>query len=521
MLQSLKFKITFTALIIVSVIMFVSTWRSIKSSERILIETHKEKTILISEGISHGMMTLMLGNRWQDLQVTLEKIVKGSRDLKKIRIVSPESGRIVASSNRNEIGQVYNNFTPGKIKKISTNPSLIVKHGILYVSKLSYIHNQPACYRCHGSTKKILGLMEVEILVEDIQKSISKLKKEYLIDTMIGFLFVTGTFLFIIGVWIERPIDKMINTLKEIEKGNTAVRMDETSNNELGLLAKSFNSMFDSLEKAKKEIDTYHNEQIQRAARLASLGEIISGIVHEIKNPLTGISCAVQVLHAELDNDDPNKAITFEILNQIRRLDRTIKNLLNYSRPKPLHFEYHSVKDVLDKAVFFIYPEANKQHVKIQIYSEDTIPMVKIDPDQIQQVFLNLMINAVQAMPSGGVLKIRIFKAEKKDVEIYKDNIASENLVCISFSDTGEGISKDEINRIFDPFFTKKTYGTGLGLVISQRIVHEHGGEITVTSTPGKGSEFSVYLPVPPQSPEYRTQITDRNCKEVKKKVEK
>jgi len=507
MFYRLRFKITLAALIIISMIMFASAWRGIKSSEKRLLESHKEKAILISERISHGIMVLMLKNMWQDLQAMLEEMVKESKELRKIRIFLPESGRIVASSSRDEIGKIiYEDILLYNEERFN-EPFFIKRQDTTYMSRLTPIKNQSACYRCHGSTKKTLGVMDVEISLEGVQRSINNLKKEHMLDTLIGFLLVTGGFLLIIGLWIERPINRMIKTIKEIEKGNVSVRMDETSNDEFGLLARSFNSMLDSLEQARKEIESYHNEQIQRAAKLASLGEIISGIAHEIKNPLTGISCAVQVFHAELSDDDPKKAITSEMLNQIKRLDRTIKGLLNYARPKPPSFELHYVKDILDKAVFFIYPEANKQGVTIQIHSEDDTPKIKVDPDQIQQVFLNLMINALQAMPSGGALKITISKAEKRDINMnmVTGDMMSEKFVCISFSDTGEGVPEEDIDRIFDPFFTKKSRGTGLGLAISQRIVHEHGGEITVTSTPGKGSEFSVYLPVSSIEPRAQT----------------
>jgi len=302
----------------------------------------------------------------------------------------------------------------------------------------------------------------------------------------------------VIGLLIDRPIKKMIRTIRKIEGGDLSARMEEDKKDELGLMAKSFNSMLESLDAAKQEIEMCHSEQMQRAAKLASLGEIVSGIAHEIKNPLTGISCAVQVFQSEMSEDDGRKAVTTEILNHIKRLDRTVKDLLNYAKPKPPNFLPLKINDVLNKAVFFVYPEAKKQNVSINSSDEAEIPDVMMDPDQMQQVFLNLMINAVQAMPDGGKLKITTLKSDLDNEEDCKiiELLPGEQAVIVRFEDTGKGIEGEYLDSIFDPFFTKKSKGTGLGLAISRRIVHEHGGEIIVKSEVGKGSVFSIYLPV-------------------------
>ena len=172
---------------------------------------------------------------------------------------------------------------------------------------------------------------------------------------------------------------------------------------------------------------------------------------------------------------------------------------MNYAKPKPPNFLPLNVNDVLNKAVFFVYPEAKKQNVEVETEVEGEVPDVMMDPDQLQQVFLNLMINAVQAMPGGGKLKITTSKSDIEKVDAHEgisELLPAEKVVIIKFEDTGKGIERDYIDSIFDPFFTKKSKGTGLGLAISRRIVQEHGGEIEVESEVGKGSAFSIYMPV-------------------------
>lgn len=499
MFNSLKFKITITAFLIISIIMTLSTWRDIKETEQKLLDGQIEKAVLLSERISHSIMVLMLKNRWQDLQAFLESMAKDSKELRVIRIFEPDKGLIVASSSRNDVGGPVNRRDSEMFNKRAINEVYLTeKNARGFASKLTIIQNQTICHRCHGSEKEILGVLGVDISLNDVYKSINQFQKERLLDALIGFLMIGGGFMLVIGLLIDRPIKKMIRTIRRIEGGDLSARMEEDKKDEFGLMAKSFNSMLESLNAAKQEIEMCHSEQMQRAAKLASLGEIISGIAHEIKNPLTGISCAVQVFQSEMSEDDSRKAVTTEILNHIKRLDRTVKDLLNYAKPKPPNFLPLKINDVLNKAVFFVYPEAKKQNVSISTSVEEEIPDVMMDPDQIQQVFLNLMINAVQAMPEGGTLKITTLKSDITKEEDCKiaELFPGEKAVIVRFEDTGKGIESEYLDSIFDPFFTKKSKGTGLGLAISRRIVHEHGGEIVVKSEVGKGSTFSICLPV-------------------------
>ena len=236
---------------------------------------------------------------------------------------------------------------------------------------------------------------------------------------------------------------------------------------------------------------------MERAAKLASLGEIISGIAHEIKNPLTGISCAVQVFNSELSDDDSRKPVITEVLNQVKRLDRIVKDLLSYAKPKPLQFVLSGINDVLEKTLFFVYSKAKNQHIAIENQVGKEIPDILMDSDQMHQVFLNIIINAIQSMPNGGVLTISASRKSRQEVEDkINKTIQCDKVLIVKIQDTGKGISSEDLPYIFEPFFTRKTQGTGLGLPISRKIVQEHGGEITVESEVGKGSAFTVYLPM-------------------------
>lgn len=503
MFNSLKFKIAATALLLISIIMIAVTWRDIHDTEQKLLNNQKEKTVLLSDRIAHGIMVLMLNNRWKDLQAMMVSLAQDSKELKDIRIFLPDDGSIVVSSDPGEVGEkVYEEVR--KRQESQEFEAFILDRGSdQYASKLTPIKNQAACYKCHGSEKDILGVLDLEISLAGVKRSIGKLKKDHLLDSLIAFSLITGAFLLVVGVLIDRPITKMIRTIRKIESGDLKSRMDIQKKDEFGLLAKSFNDMLSSLQSAKEEIEHCHLEQMQKASRLASLGEIISGIAHEIKNPLTGISCAVQVLQSDIRNQDTNKETITEILNQIHRLDKILKDLLSFAKPKPPRFFHAKINEVIEKALFFVYPEAQKQKIAIETDIEMDFPEMKMDPDQMQQVFLNLMINSLQATQEEGTLMVSVSQKTCKEIKhnlskpLECDKIIEcDKLLQIQFQDSGKGIPPEDIESIFEPFFTKKSKGTGLGLFISQKIVQEHGGEITVQSRLGKGSTFTVYLPM-------------------------
>ncbi len=498
MFSSLKFKIAIIAFLLISVIMTVTTLRDIRDTKEKLINVQKEKAVLLSERIAHGIMVLMLRNMWKDLQTMLEGIVKDSKELKEIRIFLPESGKIVVSSDRSDIDKKIYKEDMERFSSQNYDDAFIVeKKGKKYASKLTAIKNQPICHKCHNPDKKTLGVLDLELSLDEVYKTIGQLKKEHFIDALIGFSLIIGAFLLIISLLIDRPITKMIHAIKKIEGGDLSVRMKSDSGDELGLLARSFNNMLEALSSAKKEIELSHVQQMEKAAKLASLGEILSGIAHEIKNPLTGISCAMQVIQSDLPKDDNRRTVITEILNQVTRLDRIVKDLLSYARPRQPEFLPTNIRDIIQKAVFFVHPEAKKHKVAIDTDIAGDLHDIMIDPDQMHQVFLNLMINAVQATPQGGKIMVSAHNTSYGDIKNkISSRLKSGKLLAVEFQDTGRGIPAEDLENIFKLFFSKKPKGTGLGLFISQRIVLEHGGIIAAESEVGKGSIFTVYLPV-------------------------
>ena len=237
----------------------------------------------------------------------------------------------------------------------------------------------------------------------------------------------------------------------------------------------------------KKEFEV----RMHRMDKLASLGQLASGIAHEIKNPLAGIGSAIQVLSSNIRLDDTKKEVVKEILKQIERLDQTIKNLLSFAKPGQPQLAPIDLKEIIEAVIFLVSQQIRKQEIQVQIDLQKDLPQIMIDPHQIQQSILNVVLNAVEAMPSGGTLTIC---AKEK---VLVGHARKEKLfISMTVSDTGTGIPGRVMGQIFNPFFTTKRSGTGLGLSITQRIIEEHNGKIDIQSAVGKGTTITIDLPV-------------------------
>ena len=242
-------------------------------------------------------------------------------------------------------------------------------------------------------------------------------------------------------------------------------------------------------------------QNLARIDRLASLGELAAGVAHEIRNPLAGIAGAIQVMSRSQGPDSPHHFIFQEVLEQVRRLDDFVNNLLKFARPGQSRFTKIDIEGVIKKALFLVKTQLEEKNIDVHEEFDNDIPFIMGDAAQLQQVFLNIFINAVDAMDNGGVLTIKTsYVAYRAD---SNHNHCSTPLKCrcdgeirVAVTDTGEGIDASMHETIFNPFHTTKGDGTGLGLSISHRIIEQHGGAISVKSLQGKGSTFTVQLPV-------------------------
>jgi two-component system sensor histidine kinase HydH len=234
--------------------------------------------------------------------------------------------------------------------------------------------------------------------------------------------------------------------------------------------------------------ETEDGEFQKKIDRLVSLGELSAYVAHEIRNPLTGIRTTVQFVSSKLKPNDSRREDLDDVIKELDRIEQIITGLLLFARPQSGRPLLMSVADVLEKTLAGIELQLKDQAVTVESENAADLPEVWIDADLVQQVFLNLCLNAIQAMPQGGILTVTTA------VRRYRTR---RSFVDVSFADTGKGIPKEAMEKIFDPFFTTRSMGTGLGLSISLQIVRDHGGVITAKNNAQGGATFRVSFPLP------------------------
>ncbi len=271
---------------------------------------------------------------------------------------------------------------------------------------------------------------------------------------------------------------------KRIAIGYTATDRIDNAGRKVGTII-SFRDMTEL-----KQMQT----ELFRMDRLASLGVLASGIAHEIKNPLAGIKTMAQACEEEIEFNDPRREYLIRIGKQVNRLDELLKTFFAYARPKPPDRKPCDLGHILREVHPLYKKKLSKQGIVYQAHLDANLPYVLVDAQQMQQVFLNLILNAIDAMPQGG--EIRIAASVKTRTHLNLNYTEPSDILEIKLSDTGFGIQEDDCETIFDPFFTTKSTGLGLGLSIVYRIIEEHQGRIYVNSQVGQGTTFFIELPI-------------------------
>jgi signal transduction histidine kinase len=220
--------------------------------------------------------------------------------------------------------------------------------------------------------------------------------------------------------------------------------------------------------------------RLHEAEQLAQIGQLAASLAHEVKNPLAGISGAIQVIRANLRQNDPHWPVLGEVLRQINRLDRSVKDLLVFARPKPPQYQRCDLPRTIERVLDLLRKEPEFERIRFEYSLPRDLPSVAADEHQLEQLLMNLLLNAAQASAPGGVVRLA---ATPRD--------ASVRLVV---RDRGSGMTEDVLGRAFEPFYTTKARGTGLGLPICRKIVEAHGGKISIASAPGEGTEVTIDL---------------------------
>ncbi len=521
MLNTLSAKIVAAIVGTLTIVLAASTYLTINSQSRSLIAavqlSAERSSSFAKKALRQGMEENNQSNLWRTINDLGSEI-----GVERIRIID-KRGTIRYSTLGREAGtQVDMNadacvMCHGESTDITRTQSdqyvrvYMARSGHRVLGFINPIRNEKSCWtadcHAHSESQTILGVLDVQMSLEAIDAHIEKNTLQLIITSVITLAAVGFISAVFVLVGVHSPVKKFIAGIGQIASGNLRHRIVLNRNDEIGALSTAFNEMASELYEARRELLDWSEkleekveqktaelqsvrEQVVHMEKMASLGKLSSMIAHELNNPLSGILTLAKLVRKRLDNksQDPatvervHKDLTL-IADEARRCGDIVRNLLFFARAQPRSANACDLDEIIERSLRLVQHQINLQEIEVTHRRSSDQMVVHCDEGHIQQVLVALIINAIEAMPDGGSLKI--------------ETEAADDGARIRVADSGIGILPSDLQRIFEPFFTTKEsgYGTGLGLSIVYGIIKQHGGDIQVDSKPGNGTVFTIHLP--------------------------
>lgn len=495
MFKSLFVKISVSVGVVITLTLTFFAFYVIQDQKEDLLQARQHELETFSNHIYNGLMALMREGRGADIHRLLQ-FFEGQENGLPLRILDSQ-GKVLHSSRREERGSAMGYLLQGK-ELWEGEPKIFEQEiaGRTFLSSLRAFRNEPYCSSCHTHSGKIIGVLHVAFPLGPTMASIGFHRNILIAAAAMTLIFMALTINWLLLHFVKKPVERLVEAMSRVEKGDLDVQLNIDTGDELGRVARHFGSMTRHLSRAQRELKKQHEEKVLQYQNLASLGELAAGVVHEVKNPLAGIKLAIQSLTRNPGFAAPREDVK-EILRSIERLDHTMADLLSYSQSRPPLLKSANIHNIIEGALFAVRDLLRSAGVRVEKRYDPSLPLLPLDADLIGRALLNLFLNALQAMPGGGVLTIetRHCAADPTGGNETSPVTGGEGWAQVAITDTGNGIPQEILGEIFRPFFTTKAKGTGLGLALTKRIIEQHQGQIYAQNQVGAGTRFCLSLP--------------------------
>lgn len=488
----LGLKFTLTTSIMVSAVLALYGYHTVSKRRNILVSRMKRETRAIGRTAKINIEEASY-RKGGDIQALVNEIGEFEKTL---GVFVKLDGKAFQSESLNELPHSFEkNMELGK--QVAARGEAVERFG-RYGKTSIFAHFEPLGGR-QGEIVGVLGIIQHTSFVEE---DIWATRLAVMVATVVLVTLITASILVLIRINITGPISGLIKNIRRVGRGEFDTEVRVNRRDELGELAHEFNQMAVNLREAERRLleeadkKAESEQKMRHMERLATIGQLASGLAHEIGTPLNVIGGRASYLKKKVNDQESLDKNLDVIVRQSQRITKIIKHLLNFSRKNPPQLVPTEIPSVMDSTLDLLGNRIRRQGVRVAKSFPPDLPFVEGDPEQLQQVFLNIMLNAVQAMPSGGELILEgwVITDDGRTTEFPQPKS-----VEIQIRDTGVGMKPEVFENIFKPFFTTKWdgRGTGLGLPISHGIVRDHGGNIHVKTEDGKGTTVRIRLPCP------------------------
>jgi two-component system NtrC family sensor kinase len=475
---------------------------------RYLMEEVMRGAALFSDAIQSSIYHFMLEDRRGEAYRIMNTVGQQG-GVETVRIFNKE-GTITFSTQGREIGTAvdkraescYACHAAGQpiVRLASRSRSRIYTfNGHRVLGMVTPIYNESACStascHAHPASQSVLGVLDVSMSLADIDRGVALLQRATIVLSALAVVALAFVVNLVVRRLVVRPVTELVDVTHNIAAGDFTHMVHVDYTGELGILAQSFNTMTESLRAARENLEERTaalretQQQLIHSEKMASLGKLAASIAHEINNPLAGILTTAKLLIRDLKEGPPDEAAQASFRTLLPLVEREtlrctviVRNLLDFSRQRDLKLAATDLNAVLEEALSLLNHHISLQNITVENSLESSLPPVEGDFGQLRQAFLNVLMNASEAMPNGGTIRVA-------------SRVLADRMVEIECADTGVGIPSEHLAKLEEPFFTTKERGTGLGLSVVYGVVERHHGKLQFRSEVNKGTTVTMRFP--------------------------